>query len=127
MSKILKKKKKKRSVSLGIVHIHTTFNNTIITFTDSQGNTLVSSSPGQKGFKGRRKSTPYAAQVCVDTACKAIKEHGMKTISIHVKGPGSQRESALRAIFSHDFVVTQIVDVSQLPHNGVKPPKRRRN
>jgi small subunit ribosomal protein S11 len=120
------KRKKKRNVPLGITHILATFNNTIVTFTDAQGNTVASSSAGRKGFKGTKKSTPYAARVAVEAASKDAQEHGMKTISVNVKGAGPQRESALRALFSQQFVVTQIVDVSALPHNGVKPPKKRR-
>ena len=120
------RRKKKRNVPLGITHILATFNNTIVTFTDAQGNTIASSSAGRKGFKGTKKSTPYAARVAVEAASKDAQEHGMKTISVNVKGAGPQRESALRALFSQQFVVTQIVDVSALPHNGVKPPKKRR-
>ena len=119
-------KKKKKNIVLGVVHLHTTFNNTIVSFTDPQGNTIVSSSAGGKGFKGTKKSTPYAAQVAVEAASKDAKEHGVQTVSVHVKGAGSQRESALRALLSQQFVVTQIVDVSPIAHNGVKPPKRRR-
>jgi small subunit ribosomal protein S11 len=126
MNTTVQKRKKKRNVPLGVSHILATFNNTIVTFTDAQGNTIASSSAGRKGFKGTKKSTPYAARVAVEAASKDAQEHGMKTISVNVKGAGPQRESALRALFSQQFVVTQIVDVSALPHNGVKPPKKRR-
>ena len=121
-----KRKIKKRNVPLGIAHIQATFNNTIVTFTDTQGNAIASSSSGRKGFKGTKKSTPYAAQVSVEAASKDAKDSGMQTISVHIKGAGSQREAALRAMFNQNFVITQIVDVSALPHNGVKPPKKRR-
>ncbi|QEK39502.1 30S ribosomal protein S11 [Candidatus Sneabacter namystus] len=121
------KKKKKRGPALGIVHIQTTFNNTIVTFSDVQGNVLVSSSAGKSHFKGTKKSTPYAAQVTVEAAAKEAKDIGFQTLSIHVNGAGSQREAALRAMFNQPFVITQIVDTSKLPHNGTRPPKRRRN
>jgi small subunit ribosomal protein S11 len=120
-----KRKNKKKNIVLGIAHVYATFNNTIVTFTDVQGNTIVSYSAGRK-FKGTKKSTPYAAQVAVEAASKDAKENGIQTISIHVSGAGSQREAALRALFGQNFVVTQVVDVSSLPHNGVKPPKKRR-
>jgi len=121
-----KRKHKKRNVALGIIHIQATFNNTIVTFTDAQGNTIASSSAGKKGFKGTKKSTPYAAQLSVEAASKDAKDHGVQTISVQIKGAGSQREAALRAVFGQNFVVTQIIDVSALPHNGVKAPKKRR-
>ena len=126
MSTASKLKKKKKNISLGVVHIKATFNNTIITFTDIQGNTIAASSSGSHGFKGNRKATPFAAQVTADAASNVAKEHGMKTVSIQVKGPGSQRESAMRAIFNQNFVVTSITDVSPVAHNGVRAPKRRR-
>lgn len=121
-----KAKKKKKNISLGVVHIKATFNNTIVTFTDVQGNALAASSSGEHGFKGAKKATPYAAQVVVDRAAELAKEHGVRTVSIEIKGPGSQRESALRAVCGQGFVVTTITDVSAVPHNGVRPPKRRR-
>lgn len=121
-----KVKKKKRNVTLGIVHIKATFNNTIVTFTDIQGNTLFGTSAGAAGFKGAKKATPYAAQITVDRASEGAKEHGLKTVSIKVQGVGAQRESAMRAVFGQNFIVTSITDVSSVPHNGVRPPKRRR-
>lgn len=121
-----KTKKKKRNITLGIVHIKATFNNTIVTFTDIQGNTIVTSSAGAAGFKGARKATPYAAQVTVDKVSELAKEHGLKTLSIKVQGVGAQRESAMRAIFGQNFFVTTITDVSSVAHNGVRAPKKRR-
>jgi small subunit ribosomal protein S11 len=126
MSQIVKTKKKKKNISLGVVHIKATFNNTIITFTDVQGNVIAISTAGAHGFKGAKKATPYAAQITVDKAAVDAKEHGLKTVSIRVKGAGSQREAALRSVFSHEFVVTSITDVSTVAHNGVRAPKRRR-
>jgi len=120
-----KVKKKAKNISLGIVHIKSTFNNTIVTLSDAQGNAIASSSAGQHGFKGAKKATPYAAQITVDRAAEIAKEHGLKTVSIRVCGAGSQRESAMRAVFVH-FIVTFIMDVSGVPHNGCRPPKRRR-
>lgn len=121
-----KLKKKRKNITLGVVHIKTTFNNTIVTFTDVQGNTISSASAGDSGFKGAKKATPYAAQVTVDKAAEEAKEHGLKTVSIKVKGAGAQRESAMRAVFSQNFVVTTIMDVSAIAHNGCRAPKRRR-
>ena len=121
-----KTKKKKKNITLGVVHIKATFNNTIVTVTDAQGNTIACSSAGAHGFKGAKKATPYAAQVTVDKASTDAKEHGLKTVSIKVQGAGSQRESALRAVFGQHLVVTSITDVSPVAHNGCQPPKRRR-
>lgn len=121
-----KLKRKKKNISLGVVHIKATFNNTIVTFTDVQGNAISASSSGANGFKGAKKATPFAASVVVDAASLVAKEHGLKTLSIKIQGAGSQRESALRAIFNQNFIVTTITDVSPVPHNGCKPPKRRR-
>jgi small subunit ribosomal protein S11 len=121
-----KKEKNKKHVSLGIFHITATFNNTKVSVTDVQGNVIASSTAGARSFKGAKKSTPYAAQLTVDHAAVAAKACGVKTVSIRVKGPGSQREAALRAVFSQNFVVTSITDVSGVAHNGVKPRKRRR-
>lgn len=127
MSNVANKvKRRKKNVTLGVVHIKATFNNTIVTVTDAQGNALAASSSGAHGFKGAKKATPYAAQVTVDKATADAKEHGLKTVSIKVKGAGSQRESALRAVFSQNLVVTSITDVSSVAHNGCKAPKRRR-
>jgi small subunit ribosomal protein S11 len=121
-----KAKKKKKNISLGVVHIKATFNNTIVTVTDVQGNVIAISTAGAHGFKGAKKATPYAAQITVDKVSNEAKEHGLKTVSIRVKGAGSQRESAMRAVFSQNFVVTSITDVSGVAHNGVRAPKRRR-
>ncbi|XVN42721.1 MAG: 30S ribosomal protein S11 [Candidatus Rickettsia vulgarisii] len=119
-------KKKKKNITLGVVHIKTTFNNTIVTFTDVQGNTIAFSTAGTQGFKGAKKATSYAAQITVDKASELAKEHGMKTVSIRIKGAGAQRESAMRAVFSQNFIVTAILDVSAVAHNGTRAPKRRR-
>ena len=121
-----KAKKKKKNITLGVVHIQATFNNTIVTFTDSNGNAIAASSAGAHGFKGAKKATPYAAQITVDKASLLAKENGVRTLSIQVKGAGSQRESAMRAVFNQGFVVTLIKDVSPVAHNGVRAPKRRR-
>lgn len=126
MSPTNKPKKKKKNISLGIIHIKATFNNTIVTVTDIQGNVIAFSTAGSHGFKGAKKATPYAAQITVDKVAEEAKEHGLKTASIRVKGAGSQRESAMRAVFSQNIVVTSIVDVSGVAHNGVRAPKRRR-
>lgn len=119
-------KKEKKNVSVGVVHIQATFNNTIISISDIQGNTLAWSSAGKCGFKGARKSTPYAAQVCAEDVGKAVKIFGIKTIGVEVNGPGSGRESALRSLQSLGYLVTSIKDVTPVPHNGCRPPKRRR-
>jgi small subunit ribosomal protein S11 len=120
------KKKVKRSVATGVVHIQSTFNNTIVTITDSMGNTVAWSSAGVLGFKGSRKSTPFAAQVAAEDAAKKAVEAGMKNVEVFVKGPGPGRESALRALQNTGFNVTSIKDVTPVPHNGCRPPKRRR-
>lgn len=119
-------KKKKKNITLGVVHIKVTFNNTIVTITDVQGNVIARSTAGSHGFKGAKKATPHAAQITTDKASEDAKEHGLKTVSIRVKGAGSQRESAMRAVFSQNFVVTAIDDVSGVAHNGCRPRKRRR-
>lgn len=121
-----KSKKKKKNISLGVFHIKATFNNTIVTVADIQGNTIADSSAGANGFKGPKRATPYAAQMTVEKASQVAKEHGLKTVSIKIKGPGSQRESALRAVCDQSFVVTTITDVSPVAHNGCRPPNRRR-
>lgn len=126
MSTTNKVNKKKKNITLGVVHIKATFNNTIVTVTDVQGNVIVGSTAGSHGFKGAKKATPYAAQVTMDKASEDAKEHGLKTVSIKVKGAGSQREAAMRAVFSQNFVVTSITDVSGVAHNGCRSPKRRR-
>lgn len=121
-----KKKKIKKNVTHGIAHIQSTFNNTLITITDMSGNTICWSSSGTMKFKGSRKGTPFAAQVAAQDAAEKAMEQGMKTIQVHVNGPGSGRESALRALQSAGFQVTLIKDVTPIPHNGCRPPKRRR-
>ena len=120
------KKKEKKNVPLGIAHIAATFNNTIITFTDTRGNTISWSSAGNSGFKGSRKSTPFAAQVAAENAARKAQDNGMRTVGVYVKGPVSGRESALRAISAAGFKVAFIRDVTPIPHNGCRPPKRRR-
>mgnify|MGYP000901455388 FL=1 len=120
------RKKVKKEVTEGVVHIQATFNNTIITITDQQGNTLAWSSAGAQGFKGSRKSTPFAAQVAAQEACKKAQEFGLKSAFAYIKGPGSGRESALRAINASGIRITGIRDVTPIPHNGCRPPKRRR-
>jgi len=124
--KLKAKKKEKKNVVNGIVYVNATFNNTIVTITDKQGNVISWSSAGLKGFKGSRKSTPYAAQVAADDAAAKALEHGLKNISVEIKGPGSGRETALRALQARGFKITSIRDASPMPHNGCRPPKRRR-
>ena len=119
-------KKEKKHVPTGIVHIHSTFNNTIITITDHDGNVIAASSAGRQGFKGSRKSTPFAAQLAAQDAIKQAMEHGLKTAEVRVKGPGVGREAALRALQVDGFSVSVIRDVTPIPHNGCRPPKRRR-
>jgi len=126
LKKKLKKKKEKKNVVSGNVYVNATFNNTIVTITDKQGNVISWSSAGLKGFKGSRKSTPYAAQVAADDAAAKAIEHGLKNISVEIKGPGSGRETALRALQARGFKITSIRDASPMPHNGCRPPKRRR-
>ena len=120
------KKKVKKNVATGIVHVQSTFNNTIVTITDVAGNVIAWSSAGARGFKGSRKSTPFAAQIAAEDAARKAADHGMKTVAIFVKGPGAGRESALRAFQSVGMRVTLIRDVTPSPHNGCRPPKRRR-
>ncbi|MBX2811852.1 MAG: 30S ribosomal protein S11 [Myxococcales bacterium] len=120
------KKKAKKNVPHGVVHIQATFNNTLVTITDMAGNALSWSSAGAKGFRGSRKSTPFAAQIAADEASRRAVEHGLKSAVVLVKGPGSGREAALRAIASSGIKVTLVKDVTPLPHNGCRPPKRRR-
>jgi small subunit ribosomal protein S11 len=120
------RKKERKNVSSGMVHVNASFNNTMITVTDVQGNTIVWSSSGKMGFKGSRKSTPYAAQMAGEQAGRAAMEHGMRTVEVEVTGPGSGRESALRALQSTGLQVTSIRDITPIPHNGCRPPKRRR-
>jgi small subunit ribosomal protein S11 len=120
------KRKEKKNIPNGVVHIHSTFNNTIITITDSAGNVVAWSSSGVQGFKGSRKSTPFAAQLAAEDAAKKAMEQGMRTVEVYVKGPGAGRESALRSLQSAGFNVVLIKDVTPIPHNGCRPPKRRR-
>ena len=120
------KKRVRRNVEHGQVHIQASFNNTIVTITDAEGNALSWASAGGLGFRGSRKSTPYAAQVAAETACKAALPHGLKTVDVFVKGPGSGREAAIRAIAANGIQVQTITDVTPVPHNGCRPPKRRR-
>jgi small subunit ribosomal protein S11 len=124
--KVVRKKKEKKNISNGVAHIQATFNNTMITITDTTGNVLAWSSSGSKGFKGSRKSTPFAAQIAAEDAAKKAQEHGVRNIEVYVKGPGSGRESALRALQSAGFSISFIRDVTAIPHNGCRPPKRRR-
>jgi small subunit ribosomal protein S11 len=124
--KIRTKKRVKKNIASGVVHIQSTFNNTIVTITDAGGNVVSWSSAGVQGFKGSRKSTPFAAQLAAEDAAKKAMEHGMKTVEVYVKGPGPGRESALRALQATGFNVSMIKDVTPIPHNGCRPPKRRR-
>jgi small subunit ribosomal protein S11 len=120
------KKKDRKNVPMGVAHVNASFNNTIITITDPFGNTIAWSSSGANGFKGSRKSTPYASQVAAEVAGKKAMEHGMRTVEVLVKGPGAGRESALRALGAIGLNVTSIKDITPVPHNGCRPPKRRR-
>ena len=120
------KKKAKRTVVDGIAHIHASFNNTIITLSDRQGNVLSWATSGGAGFRGSRKSTPFAAQVAADTAGRSAQEYGLKNLEVRVKGPGPGRESSVRALHSLGYKITNIVDVTPIPHNGCRPPKKRR-
>jgi small subunit ribosomal protein S11 len=121
-----RKKKERKNVLNGVAHIRSTFNNTIVTITDASGNALAWASAGSQGFKGSRKSTPFAAQVAAEVAGKKAMEHGVQNIEVYVKGPGSGREAALRALQGAGFNITVIKDVTPIPHNGCRPPKRRR-
>lgn len=124
--KVVRKKKEKKHIPNGVAHIQATFNNTMITITDQNGNVLAWSSSGSKGFKGSRKSTPFAAQIAAEDAARKAQEHGVRNIEVYVKGPGSGRESALRALQAAGFAISFIRDVTPIPHNGCRPPKRRR-
>ena len=125
-SSFKKKKKIKKNITSGIAYVYSTFNNTIISIADTNGNVISWASAGQKGFKGSRKSTPYAAQVAADSAAAKALEYGMKTLSVEVKGPGSGRETALRALQARGFKILSIKDTTPMPHNGTRPPKKRR-
>jgi small subunit ribosomal protein S11 len=120
------RRRERKNIASGIAHVNSSFNNTTITITDAQGNTIAWSSAGTMGFKGSRKSTPYAAQMAAEDAGKKAQEHGVKTLEVNVSGPGSGRESALRALQSVGLTITTIRDVTPMPHNGCRPPKRRR-
>jgi small subunit ribosomal protein S11 len=120
------KKREKKNITEGVAHIQSTFNNTIITITDLSGNVIAWSSAGMQGFKGSRKSTPFAAQMAAEDAVKKAREHGLRTVQVYVKGPGSGRESALRSLQLAGLKITLIRDVTPIPHNGCRPPKRRR-
>jgi len=120
------KRRERKNISSGVVHVNSSFNNTMITITDEQGNTISWSSAGGMGFKGSRKSTPYAAQLAAEDAAKKAMDHGMQTVNVQVRGPGSGRESALRALQSAGLTVSMIRDVTPIPHNGCRPRKRRR-
>lgn len=120
------RKKVKRVVTDGIVHVHASFNNTIVTFTDRQGNALCWATSGGSGFRGSRKSTPYAAQIATERAAAVAKEYGMKSVAVFIHGPGPGRESTIRELISQDFKIVEITDVTGIPHNGCKPAKKRR-
>ena len=124
--KVVKRRRERKNVEKGAVHIRSSFNNTMVTITDLQGNALSWASSGGLGFRDSRKSTPYAAQMCAETAAKAAMEHGLKTVEVYVKGPGQGREAAIRALQSAGLEVVMIKDVTPIPHNGCRPPKRRR-
>jgi small subunit ribosomal protein S11 len=120
------RRRERKNISTGVAHVQSTFNNTLITITDAQGNAISWSSAGSQGFKGSRKSTPFAAQIAAEDCARKAQEHGMRTLEVEVSGPGSGRESALRALQSAGFTITSIRDVTPIPHNGVRPRKRRR-
>ncbi|MBR7101391.1 MAG: 30S ribosomal protein S11 [Clostridia bacterium] len=124
--KVVRKRRERKNIEKGAAHICSTFNNTIVTITDVAGNAVSWASAGELGFKGSRKSTPFAAQMAAEAAAKAAMEHGMKTVEVYVKGPGQGRESAIRALSTAGLAVTMIKDVTPIPHNGCRPPKRRR-
>ena len=120
------RRRERKNITSGVAHVNASFNNTMITITDAQGNSIAWASSGSSGFKGSRKSTPYAAQIAADSAARKAMEHGVKTLEVEVKGPGSGRESALRALQAAGFTITSLKDVTPIPHNGCRPPKRRR-
>ena len=126
LKKVVRKRKERKLVERGAAHISSSFNNTIVTITDTQGNALSWASAGGLGFRGSKKSTPFAAQTAAETAAKAAMEYGLKTVEVYVKGPGSGRESAIRALATAGLEITVIRDVTPIPHNGCRPPKRRR-
>ena len=122
----VRRRKELKKIDKGQAHIQSSFNNTLVTITDMNGNAISWSSAGSLGFKGSRKGTPFAAQMAADTAAKAAKEHGLRSVEVYVKGPGAGREAAIRALAAADLEITLITDVSPIPHNGCRPPKRRR-
>ncbi|SDL18733.1 30S ribosomal protein S11 [Natronincola ferrireducens] len=124
--KTTRKRRERKNIERGEAHIQSTFNNSIVTLTDTQGNTISWASAGQLGFKGSRKSTPFAAQMAAETAAKTAMEHGLKSVDVYVKGPGAGREAAIRSLQASGLEVTMIKDVTPVPHNGCRPPKRRR-
>ena len=124
--KVVRRRREKKNIERGQVHIRSSFNNTIVTISDLNGNAISWASAGEMGFRGSRKSTPFAAQTAAETAAKAAMEHGLKTVEVYVKGPGSGREAAIRALQATGLEVTMIKDVTPIPHNGCRPPKRRR-
>jgi small subunit ribosomal protein S11 len=124
--KVIKKRRERKNIEKGSAHIRSTFNNTIVTITDTQGNAVSWASAGELGFKGSRKSTPFAAQSAAEQAARLAIEHGMKTVEVYVRGPGAGRESAIRALETAGLSITMIKDVTPIPHNGCRPPKRRR-
>ena len=124
--RVVKRRREKKNIEKGAVHIQATFNNTIVTVSDAFGNTISWASAGELGFKGSRKSTPFAAQSASETAAKAAMEHGLKSVEVFIKGPGAGRESAIRALETVGLQITMIKDVTPIPHNGCRPPKRRR-
>ena len=126
VKKVVKRRRERKNIEKGVVHIQATFNNTIVTITDVNGNAISWASAGELGFKGSRKSTPFAAQSASETAARAAVEHGLKSVEVYVKGPGSGRESAIRALETVGLAITMIKDVTPVPHNGCRPPKRRR-
>ena len=126
VKKVTRRRKERKNIERGAAHISSSFNNTIVTITDVAGNALSWASAGGLGFRGSRKNTPFAAQMAAETAAKAAMEHGLKTVEVFVKGPGSGRESAIRALANCDLEITMIQDVSPIPHNGCRPPKKRR-
>ena len=126
VKKVVKKRRERKNVEKGVAHIRSTFNNTIVTITDVQGNAIAWGTAGEMGFKGSKKSTPYAAQTAAEKAAKVAADHGMKTVEVLVRGPGAGRESAIRALATAGLEITMIKDVTPIPHNGCRPPKRRR-
>ena len=126
LKKVVRKRREKKLVERGAAHIHSTFNNTIVTITDTNGNGLAWASAGGLGFRGSKKSTPFAAQSAAETAANNAKEYGLKTVEVYVKGPGAGREAAIRSLQTAGLEVTMIKDVTPIPHNGCRPPKRRR-